>query len=166
MSNDNKGGVWGESTHDFWNTEYAIFSIDGEDNWAARAAFDCFLTGLNIPYKRLEGCYKGVKEHSWIVKRHDFDILRLKTYFTDGQESVLIVSKSFRDPFAGRFTPTRNAMVSRATLHFLADGREVDLGILRPVSQKVALQEEAYTYCPLTGLYWVAVQPVEVRKAA
>lgn len=166
MSNDNKGGIWATSSPDFWNTEYAIFSIDGEDSYDIRENFLTFLNNLNILHKQVKGCYKGQTEFAWIVKRHDFELIRLKTYWTEKQESVLYVSKPFRDPLAGRFTSTRSAMVSRATLHFLNDGREVDLGILRTVSREEALKQDAYTYCPLTGLYWVAIQPVEKRKAA
>ena len=122
---------------------FIIFSVDNEANPINRAAFvsyiaNCDKRGACVP---VIGCYKGVREFSWIIHKDDFDKYVKNSGFVDNQESFLQVASG-------------NKM--ETVLLFPASGERVPLGCMHQVDESEALASDAWTYRPDMGVYWIA----------
>jgi len=93
-----------------------------------------------VTIKPLVGMYKGQPEHSFIAHMDDFNTV---SPWLIEEESILHIHS-----FDARDVPN-------ATLLFLKDGRKEELGKMRPVSQKVALARDSWTYDPTYKNYYV-----------
>lgn len=92
--------------------------------------------------KPLVGVYKGQEERSWLVALSDTEDARAKLVELAAaydQESVL---------FSG--------MDRYSVLHYVEDGREEQLGVLRAVPAGVAKGKDCYTFDPVSGEYFIA----------
>ena len=125
---------------------YVIFSIDNESNPMALKAFEGYIHDIQFDcasdlYTKLVGCYKGQKENAWIWSLEDFnEHLRGRVWIAE-QESILHVASG-------------NKM--EATLEYLDNTPNVELGCMHQVCRAEALASEAYTYRPDLDIYWVA----------
>ena len=125
---------------------YVIFSIDNESNPMALKAFEGYIHDIQFDcasdlYTKLVGCYKGQKENAWIWSLEDFNKhLRGRVWIAE-QESILHVASG-------------NKM--EATLEYLDNTPNVELGCMHQVCRAEALASEAYTYRPDLDIYWVA----------
>jgi len=104
------------------------------------AAFKAAMAHAKVPAKPLVGRYKGHDEHSFISRMSDFEAI---APWLNAEESILHIHG-----YDARDRP-------RATLRFLAEGREIDLGKMIPVSRDEALSQDSYTYDPTYGAYFV-----------
>ncbi len=89
----------------------------------------------DIPHKRLEGYYEGVKETSFLVSYYAFFFRYLALYEYD-QESVLILDED------------REA-------HLLNKETTESIGYWKEVEKTVALKQDVYTFDPTTGKYYI-----------
>ena len=124
---------------------YVVFSIDRQNDPifvnAFAAAFAAAETkGRLVP---LIGCYKGEREVSFIAYACDFWAVAYEGGWARGQESILFVTECNKQ---------------YATLLFLADGRTEALGSLKSVSKAEALAQDAWSYNPRTGNYFIAAK--------
>lgn len=99
------------------------------------------LIKLGLPYKKVEGCYKGILEISFYVETpnglNDFvEIHDLARNYE--QESVLNIDKN-----------------RKASLIFVNGGTSVSIGTFQQVSEYEAKQSGNYTYDPINKGYWV-----------
>lgn len=145
-------GVCTHSADNFWQ-DYAVFSVG--DHGVNDGAFIAYCKDNNLPFKPLEGSYKGVKETSFIMPRKSYE-RALKDGWLVGQESVLLLStphslgggQSYRD----------------ATLLFLETGDTLALGHFVPRHKDYALAQEAWTFDPATGTYFVCVDDARAKR--
>ena len=142
------GGIWGHSSPIGAN-HYVIFAVG--DDYVTNAALKGWLFGHGIGFKPLLGAYKGQTEQSYIVNyerlQHLFNIGVLA-----GQESILVLG------------PCNSKDERIATLAFLDPlGLNIikteKLGVFRSVSKDKAMAQDAWTYDPSTGEYYICVDP-------
>ena len=103
-----------------------------------------FASNPDIGARELVGCYKGTRERSYICNATHFAALQIGRVLY-GEESVLVLG------------PINGAGGTRpATLHFLdAECIPVSLGYFVEVSREEAQREEAWTYDPDSGKFYV-----------
>ena len=95
------------------------------------SAFKAAMAHAGIPAKPLLGRYKGQSEFSFISRMRDYDVIGP---WLNAEESILHIHS-----YDARDRP-------RATLKYLAQGIEHDLGRMVPVSRDEALSQNAYTF--------------------
>ena len=105
-------------------------------------AFKAAMAHANIPAKPLMGRYKGDNEYSFISRMCDYPTI---APWLDEEESILHIHS-----YDSRDQP-------KATLKYLKDGREEYLGRMVPVSRDVALTQDAYTFDPTYGAYFICI---------
>jgi hypothetical protein len=120
---------------------FILFSCDLRsdglaDGNAKRSNFESFMAGRGVPYRRVQGRYKGLTETSYISGAEHFHSVRYAPQM-HGQESILVLGEQRR---SDRPRP--------AMLHYL-DGRLPEpLGYFCPVSGDYIRKEkpDGYTY--------------------
>lgn len=105
-------------------------------------AFKATMAQAGIPVKPLMGKYKGKPEYSFISRMADYPTI---APWLDEEESIL-----YLHDYDSRDRP-------RATLRFLKEGRDEDLGRLVPVSRLVAVDLDAYTFDPQQNQYFICI---------
>lgn len=120
---------------DISNENYVIFSSDEDDQTTIE-----FLKRFNVDFKKLHGKYNGEEETSFIVNKTQYPLCCMMTV---NQESILELSR------------IQNNGMRAAGLRF-RDQSYIPLGYLEHVTQKEALQAEAYTYDQSTETYFIA----------
>lgn len=103
-------------------------------------AFRASMANQGIPIKPLIGSYQGTTEHSFIARMSDYR--HIEPWLND-EESILHIHD-----YDARDNP-------RATLLYLKEGTEIDLGRMYPVSREEALAEHSWTYDPVYQRYFV-----------
>ena len=123
------------------NLAYIIFSTSLPEEEVRKG-----LTERKLPFKVLEGKYKGVKETSYIIK---FQLGVSVTELMPEQESVLVLS------------PVQDNGLRKALLHYkdrdIGTNGIVPIGDFTPVSQEIAEAQDNYTYDPTQNQYFVAM---------
>ena len=94
--------------------------------------------GLGV--KEVVGCYKGEMERAFVMFADDFDA-HVRPWVRE-EERVLRLGM-----------PVRRAGDRPASLHY-SDGRVEELPNFRQVSPSQALSEDAWTFDPMTGVYF------------
>ena len=133
--------VWGRSS-EFGYQRFIIFSVDG--GAVGAASFWAWALSRGLKAKRLQGCYKGQQEASFLLPAAD--VARIIPWIVN-QESVLVLS----EPDARE----RRA----AALWFHREGRHETLGVFRQVSKAEAFKQDGWTYDFVTGAYF-ACRPI------
>lgn len=103
-------------------------------------AFKVAMAHAGIPAKPLLGRYKGQSEFSFISRTSDYDVI---SPWLNAEESILLIHS-----YDARDQP-------RATLKYLSQGIEHDLGRMVPVSRDEAFSQGAYTFDPTYNQYFV-----------
>lgn len=103
-------------------------------------AFKATMARAGIPAKPLLGRHKGKSEYSFISRMNDFNAI---APWLNMEESILRIHS-----FDARDRP-------KATLRYLDQGIEQDLGRMVSVSQDEALRQDAYTFDETYGTYIV-----------
>lgn len=125
---------------------YVIFATGGY----ARSYVQQFFTERRIPYKVLDGCWMGVCEDSYIVHSDDYSKL---TPIIWRERAVLWLGPET----AGR----------REAWERYREGSPARyLGEFVWVTKKRALEQDAWTYDPDTGAYYVCENAAAVQKPA
>lgn len=136
-------GVCGHSTTEFW-AEYVVVSVGNTP--IIDAAFKTFCLVWGIPYKSLMGSYKGQTETSFILPAASLPTIARHAWLNE-QESILHLSMP-RNKGGGQFERD-------ATLIFMADGHAESIGRFKQTGREKAMAQDAWTFCPLTGTYWI-----------
>lgn len=151
-------GVWGHSSAIGANS-YIVFSVG--DDIIQQKAFMGWAASKSIGLKPLLGAYthsdgRRVTEQSLIVNYNHLGAV-LKAGWLKGQESILVLGAcDSRD--------RRNA-----ELHYLTPlGDDLKphykvLGVLQSVDRDTALAEDAWSYDPSTGDYFITVNPNAIK---
>lgn len=128
------GGIYQPST----KRSYLIFCVGQEEDKIRSFMRFSLKTGLG--FKPLQGCYKGVRERSFIVNTVDFDLIR--PFIMDEESILLLHDYNTRD-------------VPRAMLVFPYGTRE-PLGYFVQGTEEVVEHYDSWTFDPMTGYYYVA----------
>ena len=137
-------GVWPTST-DVVFTSYAVFCV-GNDK-VREAMFKAWAVASGVPFKELVGSYKGVTEASFIVPQSELANI-MHHGWVRGEESILLLGPRYRD---GVMCGNR-----KAELFFPASGDIVGLGHFAETTKAYAMKQDAWTFDPSNGTYWVA----------
>lgn len=103
-------------------------------------AFKAAMAHAGITAKPLLGRYKGNSEFSFISCFSSFSMI---APWLNQEESILCIHS-----FDARDRP-------KATLRYLENGKQYDLGRLMPVPRELALREDAYTFDPTSNSYFI-----------
>lgn len=104
------------------------------------SAFKSAMVHAGIPAKPLMGKYKGQSEFSFISRMCDYEKI---SPWLNAEESILHIHS-----YDARDRP-------KATLKYLAEGIETDLGRFIHVPKERAIGEEAFTFDPAYGRYFI-----------
>jgi hypothetical protein len=119
-------------------------STQAED--VRNADFVEWLLANDIPYKALNGSYKGKEEVSFLIRETDYSLVESDpAAWLEDQETVLVLSAQ---------APHRHGLRT-ATLIYLNDRPNEVLGSWLNVTKDEALSRDAWTLDPSTGEYWV-----------
>jgi hypothetical protein len=136
-------GIWPTSSPVAF-TSFAVFCVG--NNKVREAMFKGWALGIGLPFKELVGSYKGVTEASFIVPFSRLvDVV--EAGWIVGEESVLILGSRYVDGVM------RGDRV--AHLWFPSTGETVNLGHFGQTTKAHALAQEAWTFDPTDGTYWV-----------
>lgn len=92
----------------------------------------------NVASKQVEGCYKGVKESSFVCLAENLDlVLNLAKKYE--QETILYLTESARE----------------AILIYTENGLREKIGIFHQTSKENALKQDGYTYDPELDCYFI-----------
>lgn len=152
----NGAGVWPTSSPE----QYVIFSIDRPHHAGSfETELACGLSGVGyedgrnaIGFKRLVGHYtfrdgREIDEPAWIINARDWRKLAASGWI-DGQESVLHLG-----PYENGGRPA--ALVYRDTIGADHVRHWVDIGTFTSATEARAKREDAWTFDPTTGEYFI-----------
>lgn len=128
-----------------WNKNMTIVSackseLPLAENWKRHFKLCGMLKQRRIPFKVVQGFYKGVAEVSVMIPGSKSEFaMRMATHYK--QESVLIIDEH-----------------KEARLHYLQSGIELDLGKFSPVDEATALKHDSFTFDPVYKTYYVCKQ--------
>jgi hypothetical protein len=126
--------------------QFVIFSHDATYGHSDELAF--YLQARDIGFKALVGCYKGTKEPAWIVNARDWRQIAASGWI-DGQESVLHLGPYDNGSRAAAlYYGQRQEGASADTAHWI--------GRFHQEAKAYALKQDAWTFDPSTGDYYVA----------
>jgi len=122
---------------------FSVFQKDvSEDaNYMNTIKVESMLKRTNIPFKAVQGVYKGTKEESFIIDlKYINAAMELARHYN--QESILVIDAN-----------------SNATLKYMPVTVESDsyLGIFQEVLESTAKTLDAYTYDIETGTYYACL---------
>ncbi|MFS4438613.1 hypothetical protein ACMA5I_10395 [Paracoccaceae bacterium GXU_MW_L88] len=130
-----QGGVYARSS----DSEYFIYCVG--QSIVKQKAFVAFALAHDIGAKPLQGCYKGVPEQSFISNMSDYP--RIVSWLLEEESILHLHSHNYSNE-------------PKATLRYMS-GEAIELGRLRAVSRKTALQHQSWTYDYLYEQYFVTV---------
>lgn len=119
------------------NETYVIFASHIPD-YAVRQT----LADASVPFKPLQGVYKGKKERSYIVNEKDMFKVVMEGLVSN-EESVLLL-KGMQEN--GR----------PAELIYKKDLSHEPIGFFKEATKEYAMQQDNYTHDPVSGAYYVA----------
>lgn len=135
----------GIAQHSSPGNNWVIFSVskgtDAHADWVNTCLTINTLEDNKIPFKRLEGTYKGsAKETSFIINEQYSDkALEIAVAFN--QDSVLLLDNHKHGLY-------------KATLLYI-DGHLEPLGYLRSVGKEIAESQQSYTFDPSQDKYFI-----------
>ena len=95
------------------------------------------LQDLNIPFKRVKGCYKGILEFSYVISnKYENEVLQIAQDFN--QESILQVDE-----------------LGNSILRYIKNNSIEKIGKFIEVDKIIALKENSYTYDFTTCKYYI-----------
>lgn len=148
MTTDNLGGVQIHSSENAGKS-FVIF---------ASQLFTLAVTGTlrraDVPYKILQGFYKGEHETSYLISAEHFDEVD-NAAILGRQESVLVLGPIERVRFKISPDGLTNDGARPATLHFLDGSLPVNLGYFVPCAKEDAEKADGFTLDNSTGQYYL-----------
>lgn len=154
-----KSGVCSHSSPDMWQ-EFVIFAIDPcEHGHYTNEYFEDWCKCLELPVTRLQGCYDGEEETSFIMTAQDFftarperNDLSVGGIWCKEQESVLHLSK-----------PEKRSRMWRSAFLLMSDKADSDekvkhLGYFKQVRKADAVSRDAWTHNPNNGGWFICEQ--------
>jgi hypothetical protein len=132
------------------NTKEAVaivFALDNQNEFCRTALL--LLMGPDR-FRKVTGCYKGVKERALVCSKGTFlELLMNSPELVENQESILVTTRC-------------NKLY--ASLMFFKDGSRLELGSLHTLPKEEALSCDAWSYRPDLGKYFVAKRGNPNRK--